>query len=227
MTRLLHYPPLVVVGSAVCGKGSTVKYFVDCGYHAIDTGQLIRDEMAERGNLRASREEMHYYAGARRREMGGGHFIKQGMRRTSGPYLLDGLRSVAEIEAALELGFIVIEVRATEEQCFGFAQARGLPHDLTNRAAFAAMHRRDRGYVQNGVGDWIGHGDRFLPATDWVVRRAQAIIHNDGNGKDLRRSAVECLAAIRAGQVGPGLVRPQFSLALREQQQVTAASLAA
>ncbi len=205
-------PPVALVGPPVCGKGTAVKFFQGLGYQPIDTGALVREELREAGNFEPTRDDMNLHAGTQRRRNGGDHFINKGLARTPAPHLLDGLRSVAEVEAALKLGFKVIAVWASQRRRFEFAQGRALPRDPRTWLEFVVMDRRDRGYVNNGLGDLIYTSDRYTPAVDLVMARAHARIHNDGTPEDLQQALVECWEAIEAGRVGPGLWKPSFGV---------------
>ncbi len=206
MTQNVSLPTLALVGLPAAGKGEGVKFFRALGYHPVITGDLIREELRELGNPQATREHEGEHGRRQRTQHGPGYFADFGMRRCDPPYFIEGSRSQGEVDDLLDrLGVILLGMTATLENRYRRVQARRSARDPLTWSHFVAMDRRDRGWVLDGTGGWIKHGDPATRDADYGLTRAHAIIHNDGSMADLRVALQECWGAIQAGLVGPGL----------------------
>lgn len=174
-----------VTGLAATGKSETAEILADLfDARAHPMGQVIRDEVAERG-LAETGENMNAVSKDLRDEHGHGVVAERLVDRletdtTPGVRIIEGVRGPAEVEVfrrELTDTFVLVGVHASRETRVARLAERGRPDDAGGAAVLAARDDKESGF---GVREALGMCDH--------------IITNEGSLADLER-AVEQVAA--------------------------------
>lgn len=198
-------PDVVVVGPPVAGKGTVSKVLVECGFGpVIDTGSLVRAELAKLGELAPERNRQGAYATEKIFEFGGGYFVDPWLVANQGPYIIDGPRRQIEIDHLLKRGALLLFVDAPIDWRHEWSSARGTERDGLTRSQFADKDKLEWGYKAVPNLGFIKHNDPHERNLRHARGQAHAIINNTTTRERLIYITQQCVIHMRAGKVGQG-----------------------
>ena len=198
-------PDVVVVGPPVAGKGMVSKVLLECGFGpVIDTGSLVRAELAQLGETAPERNRQGDYATKMIREFGGGYFVDKWLKSDQGPYIIDGPRRQVEIDYLIDRGAVLVFVDAPIDWRHVWSSARDSERDGLTRASFGDKDMLEWGYKADPNLGFIEHNDPQERNLRHARGQAHAILYNTGRRETLERFIRECVGHIREGEVGPG-----------------------
>lgn len=135
---------LAIVGHPLCGKDTVGKYLAsDYGFEHAATGRLLRTYMKESGSGAPTRALMQSVANDVRARNGADYFFRLAVRSNADRIVVDGLRSMGEIESARDAGCVIISVEAPVEKRYRWAVARGRVSDLATFEEFVAQEQAE------------------------------------------------------------------------------------
>lgn len=170
----------------------------------IDTGSLVRAELAECGSHQPSRAEQRAFASQMIRRHGGGYFTDRLLAALPGPHLVDGPRRQIEIEHLLEAGAIVLFVDADVNVRFERSKVRNTERDKASLDAFLAQDRVEWGFDPTLGGHEVRRGDRYERDLTYAKDNAHAWFYNERPPRILRLQLARFMYDLEAGEVGPG-----------------------
>jgi dephospho-CoA kinase len=133
---------IALVGRAVSGKDTVGKYLVDnYGFAHVSTGQLVRDYITEHSLGEPSRDLMIRVANEVRSKLGADYFVQKALETKADRLIIDGLRAMAEVNAARNAGAVVIAVEAPIEKRYEWATGRGRTSDKISFEDFARQEK--------------------------------------------------------------------------------------
>lgn len=187
------------------GKSLVTAYLMEHGYvTTIDTGSLVRAELAERGSHEPSRAQQAVHATQKIRDHGGGYFTDRLMATLPGPHLVDGPRRQIEIEHLLHLGAILLFIDADANVRYERSRMRGTERDKAPLIAFLAQDRVEWGFEPTLGGHEVSRGDRYERNLTYAKDNAHAWFFNDRPPEILRLQLARFMDDLKARQVGPG-----------------------
>lgn len=197
-------PDVVISGPPVVGKGTVCNILRELGYrNVIDTGALVRMELAELGELWPERNRQGEYASQMIRAHGGGHFVDRLMNSEPGPHIIDGPRRVIEVQHLLNRGAVLLFLDASEERRHGWSSARGTERDGLSFDEFLSKDKFEWGYVRGADGEYRRHSDPYERNLRYVLSQAHATVVNNGSQEDLEDLARRFVEDLRSGVLGP------------------------
>lgn len=118
---------IVIVGHPLSGKDTVGDYLAhEYGFIHVDTGQLVRDYIAENGLGEPTRDLMQKTGNEVRKRLGSDYFYKKALSSNASPsrLVISGVRTLGEMKAAKESGCIVIATVAPVGKRYEWAKAR-------------------------------------------------------------------------------------------------------
>ncbi len=213
-------PDVVVVGPPVAGKGTVSKVLVECGYGSIiDTGSLVRAELATLGETAPERNRQGAYATEMIRRHGGGYFVDPWLESDQGPYVIDGPRRQIEIDHLLGRGALLLFVDAPIDWRHEWSSARDTERDGLTRSEFGDKDMLEWGYKEYPLHGFIKHNDPHERNLRHALGHAHAILNNTTSRETLEHLTQLCVKHMLTGKVGQGsqwgqrvygLAMPQF-----------------
>ena len=176
---------LVLVGHPLSGKDTVGKYLAsDYGFEHTATGRLLRAYMKDNDCGTPTRTLMQSVANEVRARYGVDHFLRLALETEATRVVVDGLRTMGEIESARAAGCAIISVDAPIEKRYQWAVSRGRASDRGTFEEFAAQEQAENrsskaseqsvddvvavaDYVINNNTDLVG----LLSATDELMKR--------------------------------------------------------
>ncbi len=197
-------PDVVITGPPVVGKGTVCKILLKHGYRSvIDTGALVREELAALGEPSPERNRQGEYASQMIRTYGGGYFVDRLLDSEPGPHIIDGPRRVVEVQHLLNRGAVLLFLDASEERRHEWSSARGTERDRLSFEEFLEKDMLEWGYFRDSDGSLRRHSDPYERNLNHVLPQAHATFANDGSHAELEGMARRFAGDLWEQQVGP------------------------
>ena len=187
--RKLHTPPpinnFILVKLIVCltgmpgsGKSTIVSALKSKGIETLNLGDGVRAE-AKRRNLEPSGENLGKLMLQLREKNGPGAIANlltdQIQNSKSNIIIVDGVRSIAEIEVLKNVGSVkLLSIEATAETRFNFLKARGRSDDPETKKKFA---ERDNREISVGIDKSISIADETISNNDLTLDELTELAH--------------------------------------------------
>jgi dephospho-CoA kinase len=176
---------LILVGMPGSGKDVFVQSALSRGFSHIRMGDVVR-AFAKEAGLGSDDSSIGGFASSERQIHDDSIWAERTLKRMpEGDVLIDGSRSLAEIERFRKIlgdGLKVIGIHAPEEQRFRRLVARGRPDDPDDRVKFNNRDRRELGW---GLRDALDVAD--------------ISIDNDGSLEEFRAKCLDVLDRLLNG----------------------------
>jgi len=175
-------PKLIgLTGANASGKGEAALYFESRGYARRSLSDVLREELAARGEA-ASRDNLIRVGNELRGRFGPDVLARRTMARVTGPAVIDSIRNVAEIAYLRgQGGFVLLAFDAPVEVRFRRAAARGRDESAATLEEFRRKEQEERA---GGVA-----GQQI----EACMAEADGLVVNDGTIEDLHRKLEEWL----------------------------------
>jgi len=171
---------ILVIGMPGAGKEEFVRVASEMGYKVVRMGDIVRAH-AQRAGLKTDDSSIGKFASEERERHGKDVWAKRTLDGVEGKCVVDGVRSMAEVEAyrkALGEKVILLALVAGSGIRFGRLKARGRTDAPKALDEFKSRDDRELGW---GLGDAIGHADYYLTNEGGLQafrRSAQTLIEN-------------------------------------------------
>ncbi|MBI5001075.1 MAG: flagellar hook-basal body complex protein FliE [Euryarchaeota archaeon] len=171
---------ILVIGMPGAGKEEFVRVASETGYKVVRMGDTVR-AYAQRAGLKTDDASIGKFASVERERHGKDVWAKRTLEGVEGKCVIDGVRSMAEVEAyskALGDKAILLALVAGSGIRFGRLRARGRSDAPKTYEEFKSRDERELGW---GLGDAIGHADYYLTNEGGLRafrRSAKALIEN-------------------------------------------------
>jgi len=168
-----------LTGTNGAGKGEAAAYFVSKGYAFFSLSDVIREELARRGEP-ATRDNLIRTGNELRAAFGPDVLARRTMAKVRGPAVIDSIRNAREVAfLRRQPGFVLLAVDAPIEVRFRRTAARGRDESASSLEEFRAKEAEER-----AGGDTAQQLEACMAAAD-------RLIINDGTIEDLRRKLEE------------------------------------
>jgi dephospho-CoA kinase len=165
-----------ITGMPGAGKTTVAEALGSAGFQIISMGDVVREE-AKRQGLALDGITLGKLMLKLRKDLGPGaiaHLIARKMQHNSGNFVIDGLRSVHEVDVLKQHGTVkVLAVHAPKEARFRFLKHRRRTDAPRSQDEFDTRDKRE---LTVGIGEAISFSD--------------SVITNDGTIKDLQKKAL-------------------------------------
>lgn len=159
------------------GKSEAVRVARERGAQVLRMGDLVWEEVRRRG-LPMEASVVGRVADEMRRAEGPDVWARrtlQAVDRTAALVVIDGLRSLAELEAfrsALGHDLVVVRIDCPDEVRLARVTGRAREDDTATREAFEERDRRELGW---GLGEILARADRSIP-NEGTLEELQAVV---------------------------------------------------
>ena len=167
-----------LTGMPGSGKSTIVSALKSKGIETLNLGDGVRAE-AKRRNLEPSGENLGKIMLQLREKNGPGAIANlltdQIQKSKSNIIIIDGIRSIAEIEVLKNVGSVkLLSIEATEETRFKFLKARGRSDDPETKEKFA---ERDNREISVGIDKSISISDETISNNDLTLDELTELAH--------------------------------------------------
>lgn len=181
---MTNRPPLIgLTGTNGAGKGEAAKYLASLGYASYSLSDILREELAARGEA-ATRDNLIRVGNELRARFGPDILALRTLKKLppGGRAVIDSIRNAREVAAfRRQPGFVLVAIDAPAEVRFARVRARGRNESAATLEEFLAKEDEER----RG-----GEADQQLDA---CLALADIRIENTGTIQDLHRRLEEAL----------------------------------
>ena len=181
-----HMIIISIVGQPSSGKDTFASYLMQKGFMHISTGDILREEMAEKG-LPTDRPAMHTYVIAARKARGAGFLAEIAIAAVTQNAVISGLRNVAEVNVlrhAFGNNLLLVALNVPLNLRYARTQDRNRSGDAITLEQFVAEEEAER------------KGSPDAHQVDDVIAMADVVLDNTGTEKDLIKKIDTLLASI-------------------------------
>lgn len=135
-----------VCGQPSSGKDTIANYLVSRGFKHISTGDILREEMKQKG-VPVDRLHMHDFVIAERKKRGGGYLAEEAASRIRGNTIISGLRNTSEVKflkASFGNQFVLLSIEAPIEMRYKRVQNRNRTGDNISFEQFKEQEETER-----------------------------------------------------------------------------------
>jgi dCMP deaminase len=177
-------PPLIgLTGTNGAGKGEAAKYLESLGYAYYSLSDILREELAARGEP-ATRDNLIRVGNELRARFGPDILALRTLKklRPGGRAVIDSIRNAREVAALRrQPGFVLVAIDAPAEVRFARVQARGRDESAATLGEFLAKEDEER------------RGGEAAQQLEACLALADIRIENTGTLQDLHRRLEEAL----------------------------------
>jgi dephospho-CoA kinase len=168
-----------LTGTNGAGKGEAAAYFVSKGYAFFSLSDVIREELARRGE-EATRDNLIRTGNELRESFGPDVLARRTMDKVRGPAVIDSIRNTREVVyLRRQEGFVLIALDAPVKVRFRRTAARGRDESASSLEAFQAKESEERA------------GGETAQQLEACMAAADRLIVNDGTIEELHRKLEE------------------------------------
>lgn len=183
-----------ITGKNGSGKGEVAKFLVDSGYVYFSLSDMLREELASRGQD-ASRENLISVGNELRTKYGSGVLAERTLRKigVDEHAVVDSVRNPFEVEALRRRkDFFLVSVETDAEVRFKRTLARNRDGDSKTLESFLDVERRE-----------AQSADPATQQMDRTANMADAVICNNGSIDELHEEIREVVKALAANMKRP------------------------
>jgi len=177
----MRTPPRLIglTGTNGAGKGEAAAYFLTKGYAYFSLSDVIREELAARGEA-VSRDSLIRTGNELRQRFGPDVLARRTMAKVDGPAVIDSIRNTREIAVLrLQEGFVLLAIDAPIAVRFARVALRGRDESAVDLEAFRKKEDEERS------------GGATAQQIEACMAAADRLILNDGTLPEFHRKLEE------------------------------------
>lgn len=162
-----------LTGMPGAGKSSVASFLKEKGFEVVTMGDVVREEVKRQG-LEPTDTNLGKTMLKLRKDLGPGavgHIVLQKLARDGGSnnVVIDGIRSVAEVEVLKKVGHVrLLSIHASQDTRFKHVKERGRGDAPSNDNEFAGRDRRE---LSVGVSEAIALANEMISNNDLTLEQ--------------------------------------------------------